>query len=75
MPALSTLRYSCYHPTWDIEIAAATVANEIIGMQAVGVLPDQKGGVKLLTKKTKHINRPASNQHEVTWNAHTSGPK
>ncbi len=53
----------------------AAVTDSAIGTQAVGIVPDQKGGVKLMTKKTKHINRPASNQHEVTWNAHTSGPK
>lgn len=37
--------------------------------QAVGIVPasGDKGGVTLITKKTKHTQRPAGNKHSVTW--------
>ncbi|KAL8680577.1 MAG: hypothetical protein Q9186_003269 [Xanthomendoza sp. 1 TL-2023] len=43
--------------------------------QAVGLLPAEKGGVTLITKRTKHQNRPAANRHEVTFAGNKSGPK
>ncbi len=44
-------------------------------IQAVGVQPGEKGGVRLLTKKTKHLNRPSANGHEVSWSGQKGGPK
>ena len=44
-------------------------------VQAVGVNSSGKEGVTLTTKKTKHLNRPAANLHEVTWSSRKSGPK
>ncbi|KAI4269612.1 MAG: hypothetical protein L6R38_007410 [Xanthoria sp. 2 TBL-2021] len=46
-----------------------------VNSKAVGVLPAEKGGVTLITKKTKHQNRPAANRHEVTFAGNKSGPK
>ncbi|KAL8923396.1 MAG: hypothetical protein Q9172_003145 [Xanthocarpia lactea] len=43
--------------------------------RAVGLLPAEKGGVTLITKRTKHQNRPAANRHEVTFAGNKSGPK
>ncbi|KAI9881395.1 MAG: hypothetical protein M1830_003402 [Pleopsidium flavum] len=43
--------------------------------KAVGIQPAEKGGVTLITKKTKHHNRPASNKNEVLWGSNKSGPK
>lgn len=37
--------------------------------------PAEKGGITLITKRTKHQNRPAANKHEVTWAGNKSGPK
>ena len=68
MLALSITRYTS-------RSNRGTRIDRLFGAQAVGVSPGEKGGVRLITKKTKHINRPASNEHEVAWNSHTSGPK
>ncbi|KAI4259873.1 MAG: hypothetical protein L6R42_004329 [Xanthoria sp. 1 TBL-2021] len=46
-----------------------------VNSKAVGVLPAEKGGVTLITKKTKHQNRPAANRNEVTFAGNKSGPK
>ncbi|KAG7007950.1 trafficking protein particle complex subunit 6b [Physcia stellaris] len=46
----------------------------VVGCQAIGILPAEKGGVTLITKKTKHLNRPASNKNEVTFSGQKSGP-
>ncbi|KAG8532060.1 uncharacterized protein KY384_003697 [Bacidia gigantensis] len=46
-----------------------------VNNKAVGLHPTEKGGVKLVTKKTKHPNRPAANRNEITWAENTSGPK
>ncbi|KAL8802173.1 MAG: hypothetical protein Q9182_003962 [Xanthomendoza sp. 2 TL-2023] len=43
--------------------------------KAVGLLPAANGGITLITKKTKHQNRPAANRHEVTFAGNKSGPK
>ncbi|MCJ1481593.1 hypothetical protein MMC06_001752 [Schaereria dolodes] len=43
--------------------------------KAVGIHPAEKGGITLITKKTKHHNRPAANKNEVTFAGNTSGPK
>jgi hypothetical protein len=29
----------------------------------------------LITKKHKHLNRPAANKNEVSWSGNKSGPK
>ncbi|KAA6407273.1 MAG: 60S ribosomal L28 [Lasallia pustulata] len=44
-------------------------------VQAVGIHPAEKGGVTMVTKKTKHHNRPAANKNEVSWTGNKSGPK
>ncbi|KAL8914122.1 MAG: hypothetical protein Q9171_001238 [Xanthocarpia ochracea] len=46
-----------------------------VNSKAVGLLPAEKGGVTLITKRTKHQNRPAANRHEVTFAGNKSGPK
>ncbi|MCJ1337078.1 hypothetical protein MMC09_002357 [Bachmanniomyces sp. S44760] len=43
--------------------------------KAVGIHAAERGGVTLITKKTKHHNRPAANKHEVTFRGDRSGPK
>ncbi|SLM35751.1 60s ribosomal protein l28 [Lasallia pustulata] len=43
--------------------------------KAVGIHPAEKGGVTMVTKKTKHHNRPAANKNEVSWTGNKSGPK
>lgn len=45
--------------------------------QAVGVVPAEgdKGGVTLLTKKTKHAQRPADHTHKVTFGGNKSTRK
>ncbi|MCJ1367730.1 hypothetical protein MMC16_006864 [Acarospora aff. strigata] len=43
--------------------------------KAVGIQPGEKGGVTLVTKKTKHQNRPAANKNDITWSSNKSGPK
>ncbi|KAI4135184.1 MAG: hypothetical protein LQ347_000889 [Umbilicaria vellea] len=43
--------------------------------KAVGIHPTEKGGVTMVTKKTKHHNRPAANKNEVSWTGKKSGPK
>jgi len=43
--------------------------------QAVGIQPKQGGGVTMITKKTKHHNRPTANKNEVAWGSNKSGPK
>ena len=47
----------------------------VFGCQAIGILPAEKGGVTLITKKTKHLNRPASNKNEVSFSGKKSGPR
>ena len=44
-------------------------------LKAVGIHPAEKGGITLITKKTKHHNRPAANKNEVTFAGNKSGPK
>lgn len=56
-------------------LPVGALVTHIYFIQAVGVQPAEKGGVTLLTKKGKHLNRPASNQHQVAWGGNTSGPK
>ncbi|MCJ1276902.1 hypothetical protein MMC21_004709 [Puttea exsequens] len=46
-----------------------------VNNKAVGVQPGENGEVKLVTKKTKHLNRPAANKNEVVWGRNKSGPK
>ncbi|KAI4140033.1 MAG: hypothetical protein L6R39_005985 [Caloplaca ligustica] len=46
-----------------------------VNHKAVGVHTAAKGGITLVTKKTKHQNRPAANKNEVTWPGDKSGPK
>ncbi|CAF9911852.1 MAG: hypothetical protein HETSPECPRED_000466 [Heterodermia speciosa] len=46
-----------------------------VSNRAVGLLPAEKGGVTLITKKSKHLNRPSSNKNEVTFSGQKSGPK
>jgi large subunit ribosomal protein L28e len=43
--------------------------------KAIGVQPAPAGGVTLITKKTKQLNRPASSKNEISWSANKSGPK
>ncbi|MCJ1404452.1 hypothetical protein MMC11_007677 [Xylographa trunciseda] len=43
--------------------------------KAVGILPGEKGGLTLTTKKTKHSNRPIANINEVKFGGDKSGPK
>ncbi|MCJ1248329.1 hypothetical protein MMC30_005546 [Trapelia coarctata] len=43
--------------------------------KAVGIHPGEKGGVTLITKKTKHHNRPAGNMNSVSYGGNNSGPK
>lgn len=43
--------------------------------KAVGIHLSKNGGIALITKKTKHQNRPASNKNEVLWSSNRSGPK
>ncbi|KAL8694511.1 MAG: hypothetical protein Q9218_000841 [Villophora microphyllina] len=50
-------------------------ANELSHSQAVGIQPAENGGVALVTKRTKHQNRPAANKNVVTWTATKSGPR
>ncbi|MCJ1458370.1 hypothetical protein MMC28_008742 [Mycoblastus sanguinarius] len=46
-----------------------------VNNKAIGIQPAEKGGVTMTTKKTKHLNRPVANKHEVTWSAQKGGPK
>ena len=48
---------------------------QMVDTQAVGIQPKQGGGVTMITKKTKHHNRPAANKNEVAWGSNKSGPK
>ncbi|KAI9746424.1 MAG: hypothetical protein M1818_000137 [Claussenomyces sp. TS43310] len=45
--------------------------------KAVGVVPAEgdKGGVTLITKKTKHTQRPRSNLNKITWGGDKSTRK
>lgn len=43
--------------------------------KAVGIHLSKNEGIVLITKKTKHRNRPASNKNEVLWSSNKSGPK
>lgn len=43
--------------------------------KAVGIHPLKNGGITLISKKTKHQNRPASNKNEVSWSSNKSGPR
>ena len=49
----------------------------LIFWQAVGVVPaeGEKGGVTLITKKTKHVQRPGSNYHRTTFGANKTTRK
>ncbi|KAL9602129.1 MAG: hypothetical protein Q9179_002637 [Wetmoreana sp. 5 TL-2023] len=46
-----------------------------VNNKAIGVHSAEKGGVTLITKRTKNQNRPAANKLEVTWPGNKSGPK
>ncbi|KAL8972852.1 MAG: hypothetical protein Q9183_000327 [Haloplaca sp. 2 TL-2023] len=46
-----------------------------VNSKAVGIHPAAKGGVAMITKRSKHQNRPAANKLEVTWPGNKSGPK
>lgn len=77
MPGSSIIRYAGIRHLGVIGETPAhkdRVLTSWVG-QAVGVQPSEKGGVSLVTKKTKHLNRPAANKHEVTWSGQKSGPK
>lgn len=43
--------------------------------QAVGIHSGEKGAIRLITKKTKHHNRPAANMNTATYGGNNSGPK
>lgn len=46
-----------------------------VNTKAIGIHSAEKGGVTLITKRTKHQNRPTTNKHEITWAGNKSGPK
>ncbi|MCJ1375524.1 hypothetical protein MMC20_006761 [Loxospora ochrophaea] len=43
--------------------------------KAVGIHPGEKNGITLITKKTKHHNRPAANKNEVNFGGDKSNQK
>jgi hypothetical protein len=47
----------------------------LIPSQAVGVTKGSNGGVQLITKKTKHAQRPAANTHSVSFAQNKSNRK
>ncbi|KAI9810962.1 MAG: hypothetical protein M1827_005693 [Pycnora praestabilis] len=47
----------------------------LTGHLAVGIQPGEKGGVTLITKKTKHTSRPAANMNRITWGKNKSNQR
>ncbi|KAJ2906702.1 hypothetical protein MKZ38_000438 [Zalerion maritima] len=46
-----------------------------VNERAVGVNENEKGGVTVTSKKTKHIQRPADSAHTVTYSGNKTGRK
>lgn len=47
----------------------------LIPSQAVGITKGSNGGVQLVTKKTKHVQRPGANAHSVNFAQNKSSRK
>jgi large subunit ribosomal protein L28e len=44
-------------------------------LQALGIVPNEKGGVRVISKKPASVNKPASSLYTVTYGANKTARK